>query len=212
MLRRPFLAGIHLVAAFAAGAAEPLFNADFSAAEIGSVPDGMLVLDGQFAVREAEGGRELELPGAPLDSFGLLWGPAKKEDVTATARFFGTGQGRRFPVFGLSLNGVAGYRVQVVPAKKAVEILKGDEIKATAPFTWPSGAWTRLRVQVRKVGDAEWIIEGRAWADGTEEPRTWTITWKETTPPIAGRAAVWGQPFSGTPIRFDDLRLEAVQP
>lgn len=212
MPRRLVLAGAALAAVLAAGAAEPLFTADFSAAEVGAVPDGMLVLDGQFAVREADGGRVLELPGAPLDSFGVLWGPAKKEDVTATARFFGTGQGRRFPVFGLSLNGVAGYRLQVVPAKKAVEILKGDEIKATAPFAWASGAWTRLRVQVRKVGDAEWVVEGRAWADGAAEPGGWTITWKESTPPIAGRAAVWGQPFSGTPIRFDDLRLEPAQP
>lgn len=211
-MRRPLLTGAFLVAALAVRAAEPLFDTDFSAAAVGEVPDGMLVLDGQFAVREADGGRFLELPGAPLESFGVLWGPAKKDDVTATARAFGTGQGRRFPVFGVSLNGVAGYRVQVVPAKRAVELLKGDEVKATAPFAWTSGAWTRLRVQVRKAGDAEWVIEGRAWADGTPEPETWTVTWQEKDPPIAGRAAVWGKPFSGTPIRFDDLRLETAKP
>jgi len=195
-----------------AAAPSPLFMMDFSAAEPGKVPAGMLVLDGAFAVREADGGRHLELPGAPLESFGVLWGPAQKENVTATARFFGTREGRRFPVFGLSLNGVAGYRVQVVPAKRAVEILKGDEIKASAPFTWESGTWTRLRVQVRRTGDAAWQVEGRAWQDGKPEPAGWTVTWGETNAPIAGRAAVWGQPFAGTPIRFDDFQLAALNP
>ncbi|HMO66102.1 MAG TPA: hypothetical protein PKE47_12910, partial [Verrucomicrobiota bacterium] len=105
-------------------AAEPLYFNDFSAAAVGEVPEGMLVLDGGFGVREEDGQRFLELPGAPLESFGVLWGPARRDGVTATARVWATGQGRRFPVFGLSVNGVAGYRVQVAPAKKAVEILK----------------------------------------------------------------------------------------
>jgi hypothetical protein len=28
----------------------------------------------------------------------------------------------------------------------------------------------------------------------------------------AGRAAVWGSPYSGTPIRFDDLKWTVQQP
>lgn len=210
---RPFFLPIALLAfALAARAAEPLYFNDFSAAAVGEVPEGMLVLDGGFAVREEDGQRFLELPGAPLESFGVLWGPARRDGVTATARAWATGQGRRFPVFGLSVNGVAGYRVQVAPAKKAVEILKGDEVKATVPYAWKSGAWTRLRVQVRPAGEGRWIVEGRAWPDDQPEPEAWTVTWEETATPIAGRPAVWGKPFSGTPIRFDDLRLEALQP
>ena len=33
---------------------------------------------------------------------------------------------------------------------------------------------------------------------------------KEVLP--AGKCGVWGLPFSGTPIRFDDLRVTRVQP
>jgi hypothetical protein len=209
---RPFFLLLATVLVLRAAAPAPLFTTDFAAAEPGAVPAGMLVLDGAFAVREADGERFLELPGAPLESFGVLWGPAQKENVAATARVLGTREGRRFPVFGLSLNGVAGYRLQVVPAKRAVEILKGDEIKASAPFAWESGAWTRLRVQVRKTGEGAWTVEGRAWKDGAPEPAEWTVTWAETAAPIAGRAAVWGQPFAGTPIRFDDFQLAPLAP
>ncbi|MCC6233491.1 MAG: hypothetical protein IT580_12650 [Verrucomicrobiales bacterium] len=193
--------------------AEPLFQEDFSQVAPGQVPESFLVIDGQFAVQEEEGNRFLELPGAPLESFGVMFGPAAKEDRSVRARFHGTGQGRRFPVFGVSLNGIAGYRLQVSPAKKSVELLKGDTVQATAPFSWESGTWTQLRIQIRKVGAAAWVVEGKAWKGGNPEPAAWTVSWNEPEAPIAGRSAVWGKPFSGTPIRFDDLRVsEASTP
>lgn len=193
------------------GAVEPLSTEDFSQIEVGKVPDSFLILEGQFGVREEAGNRFLELPGAPLESFAAIFGPASKDENAAQARFFGTGQGRRFPVFGLSVNGVGGYRLQVSPAKKAIEILKGDQVATSAPFTWESASWTQLRVQLRKAGDGVWKIEGKAWKEGTPEPAEWTITLEEKETPVAGRPAVWGKPFSGTPIRFDDLRVLPVE-
>lgn len=209
------IAGVALAALFilstpAARAAAPLYSEDFSKAEVGGVPDGFLVLDGQFAVREDAGNRFLELPGAPLETFGVMFGPARGENWAAEARVWGTGKGRRFPVFGVSVNGVGGYRVQVAPAKKAVELLKGDDILTSAPMEWESGTWTRLRVQIRKAG-ASWVVQGKAWKEGEAEPSGWAVTWEEKETPVAQRAAVWGKPFSGTPLRFDDLRLEAVE-
>lgn len=188
-------------------AAAPDFAEDFSKLPVGKLPDTFLVLDGQFSVREEGADRFVELPGAPLESYGVMFGPAKKENWGAKARLRGTGQGRRFPVFGLSLNGVAGYRLQVAPAKKAVELLKGDEVRASAPLTWESGTWTQLRVQVRKAASGGWVVEGKAWKDGTPEPATWMVTWNDTEEPVSGRAAVWGKPFSGTPIHFDDFEV-----
>ncbi len=192
---------------FSATAADPLFSEDFSNASPGQVPEGFLVIDGQFAVKEDAGERFLELPGAPLETFGVMFGPAGKEDRGARARFRSTGQGRRFPVFGVSVNGIAGYRLQVVPAKKAIELLKGEAVQASAPFQWESGSWTQLRIQIRKTGEAAWVVEGKAWKDGTPEPAAWSISWDEKVMPTAGRSAVWGNPFSGTPIRFDDFQV-----
>jgi len=192
---------------WAAEPSTPTFSQDFTQVAVGKIPDSFLVLDGLFEVKELNENRFLELPGAPLDSFGVMFGSGAREDWGARARFFGTGQGRRYPVFGVSVNGVAGYRIQVSPAKRAIELLKGDEVKATFAFVWETGTWTQVRIQVRKVSDGAWKVEGKAWKDGTREPVDWMATWNETETPIAGRAAVWGKPFSGTPIGFDDLKI-----
>ena len=124
--------------AAAALAAEPLYFTDFEKAEVDKVPDDMLVLDGGFGVKQADDNKVLELPGAPLDTFGVLFGPTQVDGVMVSCRIKGDGKGRRYPSFGVSLGGVGGYRLQVSPAKKAVEIIKGDETKATTPLAWES--------------------------------------------------------------------------
>ena len=196
--------------AAAALAAEPLYFTDFENAELDKVPDDMLVLDGGFGVKQADGNKVLELPGAPLDTFGVLFGPTQVDGVVVSCRIKGDGKGRRYPSFGVSLGGVGGYRLQVSPAKKAVEIIKGDETKATTPLAWESATWTQLKLQVRKVKDGEWVAEGKVWKQGTPEPTDWMITEKSNEEPTSGRPAIWGNPFSGTPIQFDDLKLEVI--
>ena len=165
-----------------------------------------MVLSGAFAVKSADGNKFLELPGAPLDTFGILFGPAQQSDVTAIGRFQSRKQGRKFPTFGISLNGVAGYRLQVNPAKKALELLKGDETRAHIDYAWESDQWTRLRIQVRHVA-GKWQVEGKAWPATGDEPAKWMIMFEEKQEPPAGRAGIWGMPYSGQPIRFDDLTV-----
>jgi hypothetical protein len=186
---------------------KPLYENDFEQAALDKVPEEFLVLDGQFAVKEEAGNKFLELPGAPLDTFGALFGPTEKEGTAVSARIFGTGKGRRYPTFAVGLNGqgTSAYRLQVSPAKKALELFKGDELKTTVPYDWQSGAWTRMRLQVRKVKDGQWKVEGKAWAD--KEPSAWLVTFDEKEQPIAGRASIWGSPYATTPIRFDELKV-----
>jgi len=106
--------------------AKAIYENDFEKSALDKVPDDFLVLDGQFAVKEEGGNKFLELPGAPLDTFGVLFGPTEKEDTAVSARIFGTGKGRRYPTFAVGLNGqgTSAYRLQVSPAKKALELLK----------------------------------------------------------------------------------------
>lgn len=195
-----------LLAVSSVVAAEPIYKNDFESSAPDKVPEGMMVMAGLFAVKDDAGNKVLELPGDPLDSFGLLFGPAAKEDVTASARFFGTKTGRKFPTFGVSLAGVGGYRLIVSPAKKMLEIYKGDEVKQSVPFEWGSGTWTSLRIQLRKTADG-CKVEGKAWASTGSEPKEWTITLEEKGSVPAGRAGLWGSPYSGTAIRFDDLLI-----
>ena len=198
-------------AGFPAGAqTKPLYENSFEKAEVNKVPDEFLVLNGAFAVREEGGNKFLELPGAPLDDFGLLFGPTEKNGVAVSARVHGTGKGRRFPAFGVGLNGVGGFRLQVAASKKTLELFKGEEVVISMPYVWESGAWTMLRLQIRQVKDGEWRIEGKAWKQGAVEPSEWAITHTEKSEPIAGRASITGNPISGTPIRFDDLCVQAA--
>jgi len=200
------------VAVSAFGQTKTLYENNFEKAEIGQVPQDFLVLDGGFVVKEENGNRFLELPGAPLDSFGVHFGPAETENIAVSARVKGAAKGRRFPTFGAGLNGVAGYRLQVSPAKKMVELYKDQELRQALPFEWKSGQWTKLRLQVRKIKDGQWKIEGKAWLEGSAEPEHWMIAVDEKEPPNAGRASVFGSPFSGAPIQFDDFVVSAVPP
>ena len=185
--------------------AKSLFEEGFQSAKVGEVSEAFMVLDGQFVVGEEEGNRFLELPGAPLESFGVLFGPNESDGIEVTARIFGTRSGRKFPTFAVGLNGVGGYKVRVAPAKNAIELVKGDDIKASVPFKWTSGQWTQFRLSVRKSG-AGVRIAAKAW-QGAEEPKEPLLQHDESEKLPPGKAGVWGMPFAGTPIRFDDLRI-----
>jgi hypothetical protein len=184
--------------------AAEVYKNDFQAAAIEKAPEGALVIAGDFVVKKDGANQFLELPGEPLDTFGLLLGPAGQGDLSATARFYGTKKGRKFPTFGVSLGGVGGYRLVMSGGKKMLEILKGDEVKTSVPFDWTGDAWTTLRLQVRKT-PAGSVVEGKAWASDAAEPAAWLIKLEDAVPPPQGRAGLWGSPYSGTPIRFDDL-------
>ena len=201
--------GAGWLALIGAGAAEVVYRQDFTGLKPGDLPEEFMVLEGPFTVQEADGQKFMELAGAPLETFAVLFGPAHQENWGVQARFQGTAKGRRFPVFALGLGGMAGYRLEVVPARKTLELFKGEEVRASVAFDWTDGAWTWLRLRIRKTGDLSWRVEGKAWRDGSPEPAAWMIGWDEKDTPLTQRASVWGKSFSGTPIRFDDLVVRA---
>ncbi len=168
-----------------------LFHEDFENDPVNQPPPNFLILDGDFAVKQIEpANKVLELPGAPLDSFGALFGPATNGDLTLSARIYATSHGRRYPFFGLGLNGGGGYKLQISPAKDALEIFHGDTSIATVPYKWKSGAWTHLTLHVHPIDDSTRHIEGKAWLDGSPEPATWLITTDDKSPPPTGRASL----------------------
>jgi len=188
-----------------------LYENNFEKAAAGALPEGMLALDGDFKVKETNGSKVLELPGAPAENFyGALFGPATNCGVCVSARIFGTGKSRRSPSFGVGLNGSGGYCLRVSPAKGVLEIYKGDEARTNTPLVWKTGTWTMLRLQVRATAGPSWMVEGKAWEQGTAEPKDWMIAVEEKTAPNPGRASLWGTPYSGTPIWFADLKLSEI--
>ena len=61
------------------------------------------------------------------------------------------------------------------------------------------------KLRVTKVSEKQWRIEGKTWPDGQPEPAPWTIAFDDPEEPPPGRASLWAEPFSGKPVRFDDL-------
>ena len=201
---------IILFAAIQALPAEIIYQNDFQKAELGSAPSDFLIVEGDFTVKEDGSNKFLQLPGAPLDSFSFLFGPKQSENVAVQARIFATAKGRRYPVFDIGLNGLGGYKIRVTPAKKQLELYRGDVQKAAVPYNWTAGKWTHLRLQVTKPGDAEWKIEGKAWSEGEKEPAQHQISFTDTQAPQRERASAGAMPYSGTPILFDDLIVSTV--
>jgi hypothetical protein len=189
-----------------------LFKSDFESANADSVPEELMILAGQFSVKEIDGNKALELPGEPLEDFGALFGPAESDGVAVRARVRSERTKRLAPRFGVGLSGVAGYRLLVVPGQNGLQLLKDQQVVASAPFEWKPDTWTSLHLQVRKVSESKWIIEGRAWADGTPEPKECSISFEVSEAPPTGKASIWGAPYSGKPILFDDLSVISLRP
>src|SRR5437762_6863671 len=99
------IAGVALALALNVGAAENkvLYQNDFSKGEVGKLPEDMLLLDGGFAVQEVNGNKVLQLPEAPLDTFGVLFGPTEGANLALSARVHSTKKGRREPAFAIGL-------------------------------------------------------------------------------------------------------------
>lgn len=196
--------------ALIAADAAPYAN-DFEKAEIGKVPEDVMVLDGTFAVREFGGNKCLELAGDPVGAFGALFGPDGLVAMDVKARIWAAASGKRFPEVGIGANDPGGYKLFAVPARHILELRKGDDPVASAAFPWQSGKWTWYRLRVEPKGAKTWQIRGKAWPDGQQEPANWMVTAQDTEAPSAGKASLWGSDFSEQPIRFDDLSVVPVK-
>ena len=201
------LASLLLLLAAAPAGEAPLYSNDFAKASPGKLPDEeFLVLAGEFEVKDAGGDKLLELAPHPIDSSGVLFGPAEHATGTVSARIWGATTGRRFPEFGIGSNDAGGYKLWLIPRMGLVAIRKADQTVATAPYdAWKPETWTRFRLSVTKAGEGAWKVQGKAWPADGKEPDAWTVSFDDTEAPAAGRASVWGHPYSGKPIRFDDL-------
>jgi hypothetical protein len=190
---------------------KPLYANDLTKEKDGELGDGFLVLDGAFAVKSVNGNKFIELPGAPLGSHGLLFGPTEATNVAVRAKINTTNRKRRYSAFGIGLNGVGGYRLQVTASKRKLELFKQDDVVASVPFRWKPGQWLWTSLQVRKTGNSVWRIEGKVWEASTAAPTAWMISFNDREEPFAGMASIWGQPFAGNPIQFDDLSVWPVK-
>jgi hypothetical protein len=212
------LAGLVLLLLRGTGAMRPALAAesddlvyanDFEKVPEGDPPGDIVVLAGKFTVKTIDGNKVLEVPGDPVDGFGFLFGPDDQLLVNVSARIHATSTGKRSPEFGVGLADTNGYRAWVMPATNELQILKGEEVKAHVPYTWKSGSWTTVSLQLRKTAEG-YFVEAKCWESGQDEPKGWMVTFAEMDETPKGRPSAWGTPYSSMPIQFDDLKVTKV--
>ena len=188
-----------------AKSSETLYHADFEKTKIDEYPMDILLLSGDFSVQQDGDNRVLRLPGRPLNNFKVLFGPAQQLNVRVQASIRGESTKRRYPEFGLGLNGVSGYRILVAPQRRALELYKGQELQASEALSWKSGTWIQLALQTQTIDASRVKVSAKIWKKGEQEPKEWNLEFEDQGKPIKGRAVLWAAPFSSKPIDFDDL-------
>ncbi len=172
--------------------------------------DPAQVVQGAFIIADDAGNKVLQQQAEPLDDGAVLFGKSMKAGGTISARIKAGKSRRSFPRFGVSLHGISGAKVRVVPARKAIELVLGEEtILATVDFPdWKEDAWSTVEITVSEK-DAAWSAEARVWADGQPRPESPTLSAKLPAAPTGGKAGILGTPYAGKTILFDDVTITA---
>ena len=188
-----------------------LYQQDFEEVQYRAEPQDLFILDGRFEKDIHQENSVLRLHGEPLAEFGALFGPSGTDNIGVSLRVWAEAKGRRYPVFGLGLNGITGARLLVDPAVGHLRLSHRDTILQTAPIAWQSGSWMSIVLQITRFGEDLWKIRGKAWKANEKEPENWAISLASENGPRKGKASLWGIPYSGKDILFDDLRVFATE-
>ena len=162
------------------------FDIKADAWAVGEPPAEVFVLDGKVSIAEKDGGKAIQIdPGTELVEASAQFGDSASGSASIQARVFASKKGRSTPRFGLSVHGMSGYRLYVNPAKKLLELVKADQVVATAPIT--ASAWP---------------------ATEAAAPATPQLKHEDKGLKGQGKCAIWATPYSNTPIYFDDIQIE----
>ena len=188
------------------------FSENFEKVEVGEAPDKVMEIEGTFAVVEEDGKKFLRVGAEPLAENGLVLGPSMKAGGMIEAKIRSFKKRRSYPRFGIGLHGISGYRLRLVPSGGKIELLKNEEVVASEKFKWDADKWTNLKLEIEKSGE-KWSIKGWVWPEGEgdagKQPEEPTISHEDEEAPGQGKGSLWGSPYSGKPIDFDDIKIEA---
>lgn len=188
-----------------------IYHEDFSKHPLSDLSDSFLVLDGTFKVVEQESNRLVRLPGAPLDQFAFMFGPYLESNISVRCFFKAERKGRRYPSFGVGLHGLSGYQLRLSPAKRKIEILVEEELVFSVPFKWDfKKEWTIVELElIQDPQKSKWHLHGFIWQDEKqkERPKKPIISYTLDEEPFGGESLVFGIPYAGEPIYFDNLSI-----
>ena len=199
------------MAATAHGGDLKTFSFDCEAWGEGAPPADVFVVEGTITVKALEKNKVLEVGIDPLVAANAQFATSANGSASIEAKVLATKAGRSAPIFGVAVHGQSGYRLMAVPVKKELQITKGEEVVKTVPLEWTSGSWLKMKLEVKKGADDKWTISGKAWPADGAEPKDAQITAEDSKLKGQGKCSIWATPFSGTPIDFDDIKLQIEQ-
>ena len=188
------------------------FSEDFSGVDLDAEPESIFILDGEYTVQKADGNNKcLSLPGSPMGDFGLLFGPREREKpLELSFSFYASKKGRRMPSIAASIGGVRGYKVRLNPAARNLVLSMDETVFKEVPFSWKGEQWWKVRFQAF-MGDTNQTtrLQCKLWPMEQNEPTEWFISEEFDIEYKGGKCALWGFPYSSTPILFDDLVIRS---
>jgi len=174
----------------------------------GEVPKEVFVVDGTVKIAAKDGNKAIMIDATPIVDASAQLAVSAAGESSIQAKVFASKRARSVPKFGVSVHGMSGYRLLINAAKKQLELVKGEVVSASVPFTWNSDTWVQMKLEVKRgVGDA-WIITGKAWAADTSEPLEALIKADDKALKGQGKVGVWATPYSETPVYFDDIEVK----
>jgi hypothetical protein len=205
-MKRPALLFALLFTVAQAGESTPLKITAEDWAE-GAPPKDVFVVDGTIQVTSQDGNKVLTVQPDPITDASAQLGVSAAGEASIQARILGTKRGRSSPKFGVAVHGMSGHRLLLNAPKRQLELVKNDEVLASAPFTWASGAWVWLKLEARRGEGEAWQITGKVWAAEATEPAEAQIKHADQGLKGQGKVSVWGTPYSEEPIHFDDIEI-----
>lgn len=181
------------------------FNADDWSE--GAPPKDVFVVDGTIEVTTHEGNKVLTVQADPITDASAQLGVSAAGEASIQAKVLGTKRGRSSPKFGVAVHGMSGHRLLLNAPKRQLELVKNDEVLASASFDWTSGAWMWLKLEAKRGEGEAWQITGKVWPADVSEPAEAQITHADQGLKGQGKASVWGTPYSEQPIHFDDIEI-----
>ncbi|MDG1326355.1 MAG: hypothetical protein P8P49_11360 [Opitutales bacterium] len=184
------------------------FSESFSNISTGEEPENMFILDGEFLVQRNEGNKVLELAGSPVGDFGFLFGSRIKDKAMELQfSFHSTRQGRRYPAIAAGIGGMRGYRFRWNASARKILLFRDEVLLVEKIISWESSTWWQIRFQVLPHLEGKNLIRLKLWQKGNQEPQDWFIEHEDQFSFKGGKCVLWGFPYAGNAIHFDDLNI-----
>lgn len=174
----------------------------------GEVPKEVFVVDGTVKIAAKDGNKAIMIDGTPIVDASAQLAVSATGESSIQARVFASKRARSMPKFGLSVHGMSGYRLLINAAKKQIELVKGDSVAASVPYSWTTETWVQMKLLVKRASGEAWDITGKVWAADAAEPTEATIKHTDTGLKGQGKVGIWATPYAETPVYFDDIEVK----